>query len=137
RGEILGRYPIWWRPDSRPMTWLADAARGGGVLGALGSHHTDCLRTFFGEPVTALASVRTDQPRRGAETASADDACTIHYEFAGGAPAITALAAGVPYRGERCELHGEDASLRWDESGYGLGRLVAGHAPEPLAIPAE
>src|SRR5262249_29296908 len=91
RGESLGRYPIWWRPDARPMPWLADAAGGGGVLGALGSHHTDCLRTFFGEPVAALASVRTDQPRRGAETASADDACTIHYEFAGGATAIIDL----------------------------------------------
>src|ERR1051325_1391934 len=25
RGEILGRYPIWARADSRPMTWLAAA----------------------------------------------------------------------------------------------------------------
>src|SRR5260221_7814444 len=65
RGEILGRYPIWARADSRPMTWLADARRGGGILGALGSHHTDCLRTFFGEATSVLASLRTEQPRRG------------------------------------------------------------------------
>jgi predicted dehydrogenase len=38
RVEILGRYPIWNRPESRGMTWLSDARRGGGILGALASH---------------------------------------------------------------------------------------------------
>ena len=114
RGEILGRYPIWARHDSRPMTWLSDARRGGGILGALGSHHTDCLRTFFGEPLSALASVRVDQPRRGEATATADDACTVHYEFANGASGLIDLSAAVPYRWERFEIHGEEASLRWD-----------------------
>ena len=137
RAEILGRYPIWARPDSRPFTWLADATRGGGILGALGSHHTDCLRTFFGEPVSVLASVRTDQPMRGSERATADDACTIHYEFAGGATAIIDLSAAVPYRWERFEIHGEEASLRWDENGYTLWRLDAGKDPVELPIPAE
>ncbi len=137
RAEILGRYPIWARPDSRPFTWLADATRGGGILGALGSHHTDCLRTFLGEPVSVLASVRTDQPMRGSERATADDACTIHYEFAGGATAIIDLSAAVPYRWERFEIHGEEASLRWDESGYTLWRIDAGKDPVELPIPAE
>ena len=60
RIEILGRYPIWWRPESRAMTWLSQVERGGGILGALGSHHTDCLRTFLGEPVDVLANVRVE-----------------------------------------------------------------------------
>jgi predicted dehydrogenase len=135
RGEILGRYPIWARADSRPFTWLADAARGGGILGALGSHHTDCLRTFFGEPVTALASVRVDQPRRGADIATADDACTVHYEFESGATAIIDLCASTPYRWERFEIHGEEGSLRWDETGYRLWRIDVGKAPEEVPIP--
>ena len=135
RGEILGRYPIWARPDSRPMSWLADAARGGGILGALGSHHTDCLRTFFGEPSTALASVRVDQPLRGADTATADDACTVHYEFESGATAIVDLCASTPYRWERFEIHGDEGSLRWDETGYRLWRIDVGKAPEEVAIP--
>ncbi|MEQ1834578.1 MAG: Gfo/Idh/MocA family oxidoreductase [Candidatus Eisenbacteria bacterium] len=137
RAEILGRYPIWARADSRPFTWLADATRGGGILGALGSHHTDCVRTFFGEPASVLASVRTDQPRRGNERATADDACTIHYEFAGGASALIDLSAAVPYRWERFEVHGEEASLRWDETGYTLWRIDAGKDPVELPIPAE
>jgi len=137
RGEILGRYPIWARPESRPMSWLADASRGGGILGALGSHHTDCLRTFLGEPASVLASVRTDQPRRGHDTATADDGCTIHYEFAGGATALIELSAAAPYRWERFEIHGEEASLRWDETGYRLWRLEVGKEPAELAIPPD
>jgi len=136
RGEILGRYPIWARPESRPMTWLADAARGGGILGALGSHHTDCLRTIFGEPLTALASVRTDQPRRGADTATADDGFTVHYEFANGATALVDLSAAAPYRWERFEIHGDEGSLRWDESGYRLWRIDVGKEAVVLPIPA-
>lgn len=136
RIEILGRYPIWWRPESRGMTWLSDAARGGGILGALGSHHTDCLRTFLGEPVDVLASVRVDQPRRGEhDLATADDACTVHYTFAGGATALIDLSASTPYRWERYEVHGEDATLRWDDDGYRLWRIVAGQAPEWLETP--
>ena len=137
RGEILGRYPIWARADSRSMTWLADAALGGGILGALGSHHTDCLRTFLGEPVTVLASVRVDQPRRGSETATADDACTVHYEFAGGATALIDLYASAPYRWERFEIHGEEGSLRWDDTGHRLWRIDAGKDPVELPIPPE
>ncbi len=138
RIEILGRYPIWWRPESRGMTWLSDASRGGGILGALGSHHTDCLRTFLGEPVDVLASVRVDQPRRGEhDVATADDACTVHYTFAGGETALIDMSASAPYRWERYEVHGEDATLRWDDHGYRLWRIVAGREPELLETPRE
>ncbi len=144
RGEILGRYPLWTRPESRGMTWLSDRARGGGVLGALGSHHTDCLRMFFGEPRRVLASVRVDQPRRGPTAtdpaegiATADDGCTVNYEFDGGATGLIDLSATAPYRFERFEIHGSEATLRWDETGYRLWRIEAGKAPEEIVIAAE
>jgi predicted dehydrogenase len=136
RGEILGRYSLWTRPESRGMTWLADHTRGGGILGALGSHHTDALRLFFGEPLTALATVRIDQPWRGESRATADDGCTVQYEFAGGATGLIDLSATAPYRWERFEIHGAEASLRWDESGEHLWRIVVGKEPEELEIPA-
>lgn len=142
RGEILGRYALWPRPESRGMTWLSDARRGGGILGALGSHHTDLLRLFFGEPRAALASVRVEQPLRGPTAthpqgvATADDSCTVTYEFDRGATGIVDLRACAPYRWERFEIHGSDASLRWDETGYRLWRIVAGHEPEEIEIDA-
>ena len=133
RGEILGRYALWWRPETRGGSWLSDVRRGGGVLGALGSHHTDCFRQFFGEPESVWASVRVDQPRRGPTAdqpaegiATADDACTVQYTFASGATALLDLSAHTPYRWERFEIHGEEATLRWDETGYRLFRIVAG-----------
>jgi predicted dehydrogenase len=142
RGVILGRYPIWARPDSRGMTWLSDRTWGGGILGALGSHHTDCLRQFFGEPRRALATVRVDQPQRGpvpgqseAARATADDACTVQYEFAGGATALLDLNGAAPYRWEQFEIHGSEATLRWDEGGYRLWRVEAGRDLEELEIP--
>ena len=135
RGEILGRYPIWPRPDSRGMTWLSDRARGGGVLGALGSHHTDALRLFFGEPSTALASVRVDQPGRGDATATADDGVTLQYEFGSGATAVIDLLATAPYRWERFEIHGTEATLRWDDGGARLWRIAVGKEPEEVEIP--
>jgi predicted dehydrogenase len=144
RGEILGRYPIWATPGSRGMSWLSDRAMGGGILGALGSHHTDCLRLFFGEPVRTLATVRVDQPRRGPTAAdpreavaSADDACTVQYEFANGANGLVDLNASASYRWERFEIVGSEATLRWDDNGYRLWRLAPGREPEELAAPAE
>lgn len=144
RAEILGRYPIWHSAAGRAMNWLADAARGGGILGALGSHHTDCLRTVFGEPVTAWGSVRVQQPRRGPVTeggaegvATADDACTFQYTFADGSTAMVDLDGTTPYRFERFEVHGEEATLRWDETGYKLWRLAPGRDAEELTLPPE
>jgi len=141
RGEIVGHYPMWARPASRAMNWLSERSRGGGILGALGSHHTDCLRTFFGEPRAVRASVRVDQPRRGPSpahpqggTASADDACTVLYEFDGGATGLIDLDARAPYRAERFEIHGRDGTLRWDESEERLWRIDPGSDPVEVEI---
>jgi predicted dehydrogenase len=141
RIEILGRYPIWNRPESRGMTWLSEARRGGGILGALASHHVDCIRTLAGEPLRVTASVRVGQPRRGptavapAGVATADDACTLMLECEGGVTALVDLDAAAPYRWERYEVHGAEGSLRWSEDGRTLWRIVPGQEPETLPIP--
>lgn len=144
RGTVLGRYPLWATPASRGPSWLADASMGGGILGALGSHHVDCLRTFFGEPLRVRGRTRIDQPRRGpvaagapAGVATADDACTAELEFAGGASALVDLSACAPHRFEQFEIQGEEGTLRWDEAGWRLWRLAPGAEPEELEIPAE
>ena len=124
RGEILGRYPIWARPESRGMTWLSDASRGGGILGALGSHHTDCLRTFFGEPRSVLATrarrpaaARPGRARRALR--HRDGRRCVHAPVRVRRAArrgLVDLSACAPYRWERFEIHGEegDAALGRD-----------------------
>jgi len=144
RGEIVGRYPVWPTGAARGMSWLSESKRGGGILGALGSHHTDCFRTFFGEPRSVVASVRVDQPMRGPSAghpaggrATADDACTLHYEFEGGVTGLIDLNATTPFRWERFEIHGEEASLRWEAPADRLWRTAPGREEEELEIPAE
>lgn len=142
RAEILGRYAIWHARQPRAMNWLSERDKGGGIWGALGSHHTDCLRLLFGEPLTATAAIRTEQPSRAPRTvggpagvATSDDAATVHYEFANGITALVDLQANAPYAWERFEVHGDEASLRWDGGGYVLWRLEPGHEPAEVEIP--
>ncbi len=58
------------------------------------------------------------------------------YEFDSGATGLIDLNATAPYRWERFEIHGAEATLRWDETGYRLWRIAAGREPEELEIPA-
>ncbi len=144
RGTILGRYALWTTPASRGPTWLSDASRGGGILGALGSHHVDALRTVLGEPRRVRGGPRVDQPRRGPVAtggpealATADDACTFELEFEGGATGLVDLSACAPYRWEQHEIRGEEATLRFEERGERLWRLAPGREPEELPIPED
>jgi predicted dehydrogenase len=52
------------RVPLRPYGWLFDAERGGGWIGAWGSHVIDFLRWTFGDLVDASARLRTDITER-------------------------------------------------------------------------
>ena len=52
------------RVPLRRYGWLFDAERGGGWLGAWGSHFLDYVRWTFGEVVACGAELRTDIPER-------------------------------------------------------------------------
>jgi len=52
------------RVPLRPYGWLFDAQRGGGWIGAWGSHVIDFLRWTFGELTDATARLRTDITER-------------------------------------------------------------------------
>ena len=73
--------------EPRPLTWMASAAEGGGLLGALGSHYVDGLRHWFGEVRSAsgrLATLRPDlvDPATNAIVkAETDDTFLFTLEF--------------------------------------------------------
>lgn len=52
------------RYASRPWTWWFDAARGGGILGALASHMVDGLRWLLGEVDTVAGRLEIFTPER-------------------------------------------------------------------------
>jgi predicted dehydrogenase len=77
------------RVPLRPHGWLFERAKGGGWIGAWGSHAIDTLRFVFGEVVSARAECRTtitQRPDRDGvmQSCDAEDAFTAVLELDGG-----------------------------------------------------
>ena len=81
-----------------PWNWWADAARGGGILGAVGSHLIDLFRYWTGSDVTYVAGlVDTFVKERGDESGqarpvTADDFASAVLRAASGAVATITLS---------------------------------------------
>ena len=91
--------PSWNDPTSRPLgDWWSDALKGGGRLGANGSHQVDMLRWWLGEPTAVIGQALTMVPDRidsktGAKwTATADDLAHFSMEMANGALALVFMS---------------------------------------------
>lgn len=132
---------------TRPWTWWADATRGGGLLGALGSHQIDLLRYWLGEieavsGTTEVYITERPAPDGGRRAVTADDFTGFSLRFASGAVGTVVLSAMTAHpRGPRLEVWGEQGTLYLDEterlSGARRGRdLEELTEPETLAPPA-
>lgn len=81
-----------------PWTWWSDAARGGGILGAVGSHLVDLCRFWTGSEISHVAGlVETFVPERRDETGTprpvtGDDFATCVLRTAGGVVATVTLS---------------------------------------------
>ncbi len=107
---------------SRPWNWYAQAAKGGGVLGALGTHAFDLLHWLVGPTRQVSAHLSTairERPLAGdgrLATVDAEDIALVHLdlETEGGrsVPSQVALAS-VARHGRGCwlELYGSEATL--------------------------
>ncbi len=132
---------------TRPWTWWADEDRGGGLLGALGSHQIDLLRYWLGEIESAAGTAevyikeRPDPDRGGHRPVTADDFTTFSLRFASGAVATVLLSAVTAHaRGPRLEIWGDEGTLVLDDAErlWGARRdrdLEELTEPEPLSPP--
>ena len=81
-----------------PWTWWSDAAQGGGMWGAVGSHAVDALRVLMGEVravrgrLATFVKERTDHNGTRRPVTS-DDYATAWLEMASGAPAAVICSA--------------------------------------------
>jgi predicted dehydrogenase len=138
---IRDRIPGWARNPQRRLTWLTEKQRGGGLLGALGSHHIDQL-FLWGGPIRRVFC-RLRSLAAGAPDASpahraitAEDCFTLLVEFRSGASGVVDLFAGSHARRERFEAYGSaDAFVIRD--GYHLGRPTAEGGVEEVPIPED
>jgi predicted dehydrogenase len=103
----------------RPWNWYAQKDKGGGALGAVGSHAFDYISWLFG-PVNRLsAQLSTAIPERldpadggKLKPVDADDTCILMLELADGTPCQVCISS-VTYqgRGHFIEVYGDRGTL--------------------------
>lgn len=108
----------------QPWDWWSDASKGGGLLGAVGSHQIDQLRWWFGEIEEASGHLETfvrERPLAGTggktRLVETDDFCAFQVRLADGALATVQLSA-VARQGQgwqRVEAYGSEGTLILDE----------------------
>lgn len=138
---IQDRLPGWARDPSRRLTWLTDRQRGGGFLGALGSHHVDALMHWGGPIRKLLCRLRTlAATAPGVSPAhqgiTADDCFTMLLELEGGATAVIDLFGGSRARRESIEAFGSDDAVVI-EGARSIGRRNAEGVFEAIPLPAD
>jgi len=107
---------------TRPWTWGSDAGRGGGTLGAQGSHQIDLLRYFLGDIVAVSGATETflkerpDPGGRGQRAVTSDDFASFSLRFASGAVGtVVNSAAAAHAAGPRTEIWGDEGTLVLDQ----------------------
>lgn len=105
----------------QPWSWWSDAAQGGGMLGALGSHLLDLARWLGGRVDTLTAQLKTGhlyRPARdgdGMLPVSADDHARLLLQFASGASGTITVSGITPGGfGMTVDVVGTHGALRID-----------------------
>lgn len=136
-------------PD-RPWNWYAQKDKGGGALGALGSHTFDYIAWLFGSVRRLSAKLSTSilersDPTEGGKLkpVDADDTCFVMLELADGTPVQVSISS-VAYggRGHWVEVYGDRGSLVLGSDnqkdyvhGFRLWGTQAGEATTELSVP--
>ncbi|MCP3102232.1 Gfo/Idh/MocA family oxidoreductase [Myxococcus sp. K15C18031901] len=146
-GAVRGAH-VYYRNDNRasaerPWDWWSDAARGGGLLGALGSHAVDSLRFVLGrEPEEVLGQLATHvasrmDPLTGrARRVTSDDEAVLLLRFGPvhASVALSSVAPGKPVHG--LEVSCERGGLRVEGRELWCSR-VGSRTWEQVALPEE
>ncbi|MDC0710618.1 Gfo/Idh/MocA family oxidoreductase [Stigmatella sp. ncwal1] len=128
----------------RTWDWWSDMSRGGGLLGAMGSHAVDSLRFVLGrEPVEVMGMMSThvtsrmDEQTHESRLVTSDDEIQALMGFGGELTAAVSLSAvepGEPLHG--MEVYGSKGGLR--VVGEALWRSTVGSRQwEPVVLPAQ
>jgi len=99
---------------SRDWNWWSDAASGGGIWGAVGSHFVDTIRYLVGDVDAAQASLDVIIKERSGREVTADDFAAVHLRLKSGilaAITLSAVASG-PDDAAATTIHGENGALR-------------------------
>jgi predicted dehydrogenase len=142
------RPAVWADPEQSPWNWLSQREKGGGVLGAMGSHVLDGLRWWFGDIGAVCAQLMTSVPEREdldsgeMRTVTADDGFGIALRFRNGALGVVHVSYAVSGgTGFRLQAYGSEGTLILDQMMSPAWRLRAARRGETeareLAVPEE
>lgn len=135
---------------NRAWNWYAQKEKGGGALGAIGSHSFDYISWLFGSVrrLCALMSIAVEQrpdPTEGGKLkpVDADDTCLIMLELSDRTPCqITLSSATYQGRGHWIEVYGDRGTLVLGSDnqkdyvhGFKLWGAPAGESLAQLEIP--
>ncbi|MBM6581899.1 Gfo/Idh/MocA family oxidoreductase [Microvirga sp. BT689] len=129
--------PSWATPDTRPKgDWWSMKDQGGGRLGANGSHQTDLLRWWFGEPRSVVGQALTMVPERVDKAtgepwiATADDTTHFTVEMESGA-VVSVFLSGVARHAmdNVTQIYGSEGTILLNNSDE---KLMVARAGEPF-----
>jgi predicted dehydrogenase len=134
----------------RAWNWYAQKEKGGGALGAVGSHAFDYINWLFGSVRRLCAQMSTAIPERPdpseggkLKPVDADDTCLLMLELADGTPCQLCISS-VTYngRGHFVEVYGDRGTLVLGSSnqndyvhGFQLWAASAGESLSEVDIP--
>jgi predicted dehydrogenase len=131
-------------PVRRQWNWWSERSKGGGLLGAAGSHYIDALRVWCGEIESVQARLDTFVQERKLpdsedfRAVDSDDSFSFFCRFAGGAEGLM-TATGVA-RGPGSSLvhaFGSEGTLTITDDSRVSGAQTGASGAEDLPIPAE
>lgn len=140
--EILNVFPRRPTPQSAPWNWWSQEEKGGGVLGAIGSHYIDATRAWLGDVDGAYALLDTyvtqrhDPATDTARPVTSDDTASLLLRMMNGAQAgirVSSVSAG---RFNKVVATG-DAGMLLLENDETLHGALGGAETEQLPIPAD
>lgn len=129
----------------RAWNWWSDAAQGGGVWGAVGSHFVDAIRYLVGEIEEAQSVEQTfiaERPHGDTRrVVTSDDFAAVHLRLANGAIAVLSLSViAAVDEPTALTIHGENGGVRLEADRWFLadrgGRWNVQPADEP-GVPDE
>ena len=116
-----------------PWNWWSDETRGGGALGAIGSHAADMLRLTIGSPRRVTCDLVTFVPERSGQRVTSDDSCALIVEFESGARATLQISAAAGATEARLGIYGSEGQISVPNI-YGPDLLGAKRADRLAAI---
>ncbi len=135
------RIPGWARDSNRKISWLAERERGGGFLGALGSHDIDQVMLWGGPIRRVFSRLRLLAPTAPGVSAAhkgitAEDCYTLLIDFRNGATGIIDMFGGSKVRSARIEVFGSEDAFTVVE-GTRIGRPDGSGGLAEVPIPAD